>query len=99
MIRSDGAVQSCASMQSSPAYKETAMHASKETLTVEKIGDVYEGRFADWGEFTGYFERIKGGTDFTPLFAGLPDNMCQSPHWGYVFKGKLRFTYKDHVEE
>ena len=75
------------------------MHASKDNLTVETIGEVYEGRFADWGEFTGYFERIKGGTDFSPLFAGLPDNMCQSPHWGYVFKGKLRFTYKDHVEE
>jgi hypothetical protein len=74
------------------------MYASKEVLPVETIGDSYEGRFADWGEFMGYFEQIKGGTDFAPLFVGLPDDMCQSPHWGYVFKGKLRFTYKDHDE-
>jgi hypothetical protein len=74
------------------------MHASKDSLPVETIGDVYEGRMANWGEFSGYFEKIKGGTDFSPLFVGLPDDMCQSPHWGYVFKGKLRFTYKDHEE-
>jgi hypothetical protein len=74
------------------------MHASKDNLHVETIGDVYEGRFAEWGEFSGYFEKIKGGTDFSPLFVGLPDNMCQSPHWGYLFKGKLRFIFNDHEE-
>jgi len=62
------------------------------------MGDVYEGHMADWGDFSGYFEKIKGGTDFSPLFVGLPDDMCQSPHWGYLFKGKIRFTYKDHDE-
>jgi hypothetical protein len=75
------------------------MHAGKDGLDVETIGEVYEGRFADFGDFMGYFENIKGGTDFSPLFKGLPDDMCQSPHWGYLFKGRLRFTYKDHVEE
>jgi hypothetical protein len=74
------------------------MHASRDSLPVETIGDSYEGRFADWGEFMGYFEKIKGGTDFSPLFVGLPDNRCQSPHWGYVFKGRLRFIYQDHDE-
>jgi hypothetical protein len=75
------------------------MHAAKDDLQVETIGDSYEGRFAHWGEFTGYFEKIKGGSNFAPLFVGLPNDMCQSPHWGYVFKGRLRFTYKDHTEE
>ena len=74
------------------------MHASKDGLPVETIGDSYEGRFADWGDFTGYFEKIRGGTDFSPLFVGLPDDSCQCPHWGYVFKGTLRFIYKDHDE-
>jgi hypothetical protein len=62
------------------------------------MGESYEGRIADFGEFMGYFEKIKGGTDFAPLFVGLPDDMCQSAHWGYVFKGKISFTYKDHEE-
>ena len=74
------------------------MHASKDSLPLETIGDSYEGRFADWGEFTGYFEKIKGGTDFGPLFVGLPDDMCQSPHWGYVFKGKMTARYADRDE-
>ncbi|MPZ48036.1 MAG: hypothetical protein GEU75_01775 [Dehalococcoidia bacterium] len=74
------------------------MHASRDSLPAETMGDSYEGHFADWGEFTGYFEKIKGGTDFSPLFVGLPDDNCQSPHWGYLFKGKIRFIYKDHDE-
>ena len=74
------------------------MHASREELSPSTIGDVYEGRFADWGEYSAYFEKIKGGTDFSPLFVGLPDDSCQSPHWGYVFKGKIRLMYQDHDE-
>jgi hypothetical protein len=74
------------------------MHASRDTLPVETIGDSYEGRLADWGEFSGYFEKIKGGSDFAPLFVGLPDDRCQCPHWGYVFSGKLQFIYADHDE-
>ena len=66
------------------------MHASEDSLPAETMGDSYEGHFADWGEYMAYFESIKGGTDFSPLFVGLPDDMCQSPHWGYLFKGKLR---------
>ena len=34
----------------------------------------------------------------TPLFKGLPDDRCQSPHWGYVLKGSLTFNYSDHEE-
>jgi mannose-6-phosphate isomerase-like protein (cupin superfamily) len=29
---------------------------------------------------------------------GLPDDRCQSPHWGYVVSGKVTFTYPDHAE-
>ncbi len=29
---------------------------------------------------------------------GLPNDMCHSPHWGYVFKGQLRFRFDDHEE-
>ncbi len=30
------------------------------------------------------------GIDLRPLLAGLPDDLCQCPHWGYVLKGKVR---------
>jgi hypothetical protein len=36
--------------------------------------------------------------DATPLMKGLPDDRCSSPHWGYVFKGRLTFDCGDHEE-
>jgi hypothetical protein len=44
--------------------------------------------------FTTFHEDI----DATPLMKGLPDDRCQSPHWGYVLKGKLTFRYADREE-
>jgi hypothetical protein len=38
------------------------------------------------------------GADATPLFQGLPDNLCQCPHWGYLIKGRMRIRYRDHEE-
>ena len=36
--------------------------------------------------------------DAAPSFKGLPDDMCQSPHWGYVLKGRVRMRYRDREE-
>ena len=36
--------------------------------------------------------------DATPFMKGLPDDRCSSPHWGYVFKGRLTFDCGDHNE-
>jgi hypothetical protein len=36
--------------------------------------------------------------DAAPLFKGLPDDRCQSPHWGYVVSGKVTFKYADREE-
>jgi uncharacterized RmlC-like cupin family protein len=32
------------------------------------------------------------------MLKGLPDDSCQCPHWGYVFKGKLTWRFGDRVE-
>jgi hypothetical protein len=45
-------------------------------------------------EFTSVLEDI----DSTPFMKGLPDDRCQCPHWGYVFKGKLTARYADRDE-
>ena len=29
---------------------------------------------------------------------GLPDDMCQCPHWGYVLAGKVTFRFADRDE-
>jgi hypothetical protein len=50
------------------------------------------------GMAVGYIE-MPAGTDFTPLFEGLPDDACQCPHWGYVTKGAIHVRYTDGTEE
>ncbi|WP_406207362.1 hypothetical protein OH807_34640 [Kitasatospora sp. NBC_01560] len=59
---------------------------------------VIEGRYAELDGFTVGFETHKADLDPAPLFAGLPQDRCQSPHWGVVVRGKLVFRYVDHDE-
>ncbi|HYZ28125.1 MAG TPA: cupin domain-containing protein [Thermoleophilaceae bacterium] len=52
-------------------------------------------------ELDGYtvnFVQFNEDIDATPLLKGLPDDRCQSPHWGYVVSGRLHFRFADHEE-
>jgi hypothetical protein len=72
--------------------------ASKETASrVEDMG-LMEGRYEELGGYTVGFEHFREDADATPLFKGLPDDRCQSPHWGYVLRGTLTFRYADRDE-
>jgi len=72
--------------------------ASKETAShIEDMG-VMEGRYEELGGYTVGFETFREDADGTPLFKGLPDDRCQSPHWGYVVNGRITFRYADHEE-
>ena len=72
--------------------------ASKETASrVEDMG-VMEGRYEELGGYTVGFESFREDADATPLFRGLPDDRCQSPHWGYVTSGRVTFRYADRDE-
>jgi hypothetical protein len=72
--------------------------ASKDQTPIALDEDVIEGRYAELGGYTVGFETFKAGVDPAPLFRGLPDDRCQSPHWGVVLSGKLVFRYADHEE-
>src|SRR5512141_627251 len=72
--------------------------ASKKTAPrVEDMG-VMEGRYAELGGYTVAFETFREDADATPLFKGLPDDRCQSPHWGYVINGQVTFRFADRDE-
>ncbi len=74
------------------------MHASKNDLPLLlKVGGA-SVRGADWGDLRVLLLSVPAGTDFTPLFEGLPEGLCQSPHWGYVLRGRLRVQYPDRTE-
>ena len=72
--------------------------ASRETASqVEDMG-VLESRSEELGGYTVEFTTFREDADATPFFKGLPDDRCQSPHWGYVIKGAVTFTYADREE-
>jgi len=52
----------------------------------------------EWGGMTIELGSFREEADPSPLFKGLPDDRCQCPHWGYVLRGQVRFTFADHVE-
>ena len=52
---------------------------------------------ADWGEMRIDFASFPPH-NLAPLLKGLPDDRCQCPHWGYLFKGKIVVRYADHEE-
>src|SRR4051795_10943426 len=71
---------------------------SRETASrVEDMG-VMEGRYEEMDGYTVAFETFREDADATPLFRGLPDDRCQSPHWGYVIEGRVTFCYPDRDE-
>jgi hypothetical protein len=74
--------------------------ASRETAAERFEMEGYEGRFEHFdGGYSVGFETYTADADPSPLFAGLPDDHCQCPHWGYVVEGKVTFTYTDgHAE-
>src|SRR5256885_7718329 len=70
--------------------KETASH-------VEDMG-VMVGHYGELDGYTVGFETFREDADATPLMKGLPDDRCQSPHWGYVMSGMVTFKYADREE-
>jgi hypothetical protein len=75
------------------------MRAPVEGLPLEMKVDEIETRGATWGDQIVRHLDLPPGTDFTPLFKGLPGDLCQCPHWGYVLSGSIHLRYADGTEE
>jgi hypothetical protein len=70
-----------------------------DRLPVVVDEDDVEIRAGEFGELTVARVRLAKGHDARPLFAGLPGDLCQCPHWGYVVKGSLRVWTADGASE
>ena len=42
---------------------------------------------------------LPAGADLRPLLAGLPEDRCACPHWGYVMEGSITLRCADGSEE
>jgi hypothetical protein len=72
---------------------------SQDQVPVEFEVDVAQTRTVEQSGMTIAFERLSAGVATAPLYKGLPDDACQSPHWGYLIEGRLRVLSTDGTEE
>ena len=70
------------------------MKASKSDMSPKEFfnGD------KKWGNMNVSWNEYSKVPDQTQLLKGLPDNLCQCPHWGYIVKGSIRIKYRDYDE-
>jgi len=72
--------------------------SSEKAGHVDDFG-IAEDRHDELGAYTVDFTTIREDMDLTPLLKGLPDDLCQCPHWGLVLKGRLHVHYADSEED
>jgi hypothetical protein len=77
--------------------KTGSFHMPKEKLAVDPRTSM-RNQHGLGGMAVGYVE-LPGGVDFGPMFVGLPQDMCPSPHWGYVLEGAMQIKYPGGKEE
>ena len=53
----------------------------------------------DWADLNVARIRFPKGADATPLLQGLPQDLCQCPHWGTVLNGSIHVRFADGHEE
>lgn len=66
---------------------------SKETTQEHFEAEGFEGHYGELDGYTIGFETYSAEQDLAPLFVGLPNDQCQSRHWGYVIRGKVGFKH------
>ena len=78
------------------------MRIAKEDVPVRiNVPGATARQVEDFGDATGYgkiggeYFSLGAGTDISGLLQGLEDDLCQSPHWGYIIQGKLTVRFAD----
>ena len=64
-------------------------------LPVAIEGDGVEFRMDQAGDRSVAWVRLPAGADLRPGLVGLPDDLCQCPHWGYMISGRLVMHSKE----
>ncbi len=75
------------------------MRTATDELQIEMEMGAMVTRGEEWGGQLVRHLTLPAGTDFRPLFEGLPGDACQCPHWGYIVSGSVTLRYADGTEE
>jgi hypothetical protein len=62
---------------------------TRTDMPLEIEGDGVEFRAEPAGENSVAWVRLPAGADLRPALQGLPGDLCQCPHWGYMIAGSL----------
>lgn len=57
------------------------------------------GDASGYGNMAGEYFSLSEGVDFAPLLKGLDNDLCHSPHWGYLIQGEIIANFADGSEE
>ncbi len=80
-------------------FKPSDYVIAKDDLPEVAMGP-YRAKWAEWAGYAMAFEVVPGG--FPPggdvVWEGLPEDLCQCPHWGYMIKGKALVRLSDGSE-
>lgn len=73
-------------------------HAALDDFETTFVTDEATLRDAEWGGMRVGVESYSEDFDDAHLLVGLPDDLCQCPHWGYLRSGRMTVRYPDHEE-
>lgn len=66
-----------------------AISRTEAEMAIEGDGVEFR-RHALGGGMSAAFVRLPEGADLRPAVAGLPDDLCPCPHWGYMLSGRVK---------
>jgi hypothetical protein len=75
------------------------MRTTVRDMPIEMETGGIETRAAECGDVLVRHIDLPAGVDFTPLFIGLPGDLCQCPHWGQILEGSIHLRFADGHEE
>lgn len=82
------------------------MRITKQDIPVKiDVPGAVARQAVDFGDASGYSDlgaeyfSLGAGTDIAPLLAGLHDDACHAPHWGFMVPGEVVVTYTDGTAE
>jgi hypothetical protein len=77
-------------------FSPSGFTVARDEIPVVRMGRA-EAQCVRWGDFLIEIARAPAG--FPPggdaAWEGLPDNLCNCPHWGYLMKGKALVRLAD----
>ena len=75
------------------------MRYTVEEIPLEMEAGEIRTRGVECGSLYTRHIQLPAGVDFTPLFVGLPGDLCPCPHWGQVLSGAITVRFADGREE